>query len=310
MPWKRNMFHNVLSLFQHRSSSQPSGLMVILIAMVCLGCTMELSKIKAHILKPKWVLMTVVAQSGVMPLLAFSLAKLLQLSPAEAVTVLACGCCPGGYLSNILTLGVKGDVNLSLVMTTFSTILAMGLMPLLLYLYSQGLSDVSIAVPYTGIIVALAMTTLPCAAGFGMRHYAPQQAKLVGMCMVLVTLIVLGILIAIAVGEAIQTVTSPQLVVTAALMPLFGYILGYVLSSLFKLNQLSRRTVAMETGCQNLQLCLTILMMSFPAEFIGLLYHFPIVYLAFQLSGALNRSLFTCLFDGLVIIVIQLSFRF
>ncbi|XP_026854573.2 sodium/bile acid cotransporter [Electrophorus electricus] len=263
---------------------------VILIAMVCLGCTMELSKIKAHILKPKWVLMTVVAQSGVMPLLAFSLAKLLQLSPAEAVTVLACGCCPGGYLSNILTLGVKGDVNLSLVMTTFSTILAMGLMPLLLYLYSQGLSDVSIAVPYTGIIVALAMTTLPCAAGFGMRHYAPQQAKLVskvGMCMVLVTLIVLGILIAIAVGEAIQTVTSPQLVVTAALMPLFGYILGYVLSSLFKLNQLSRRTVAMETGCQNLQLCLTILMMSFPAEFIGLLYHFPIVYLAFQLSGAL-----------------------
>ncbi|KAK1796096.1 hypothetical protein P4O66_009175, partial [Electrophorus voltai] len=221
----------------------PCDIEVILIAMVCLGCTMELSKIKAHILKPKWVLMTVVAQSGVMPLLAFSLAKLLQLSPAEAVTVLACGCCPGGYLSNILTLGVKGDVNLSLVMTTFSTILAMGLMPLLLYLYSQGFSDVSIAVPYTGIIVALAMTTLPCAAGFGMRHYAPQQAKLVSK----------------------------------------------VRSRVVHLNQerTSRRTVAMETGCQNLQLCLTILMMSFPAEFIGLLYHFPIVYLAFQLSEAL-----------------------
>ncbi|XP_076873831.1 hepatic sodium/bile acid cotransporter-like [Brachyhypopomus gauderio] len=266
------------------------AMVTLLLAMVCMGCTVELSKIKAHILKPKGVVMAAVTQYGVMPLLAFSMAKLLRMRPAEAITVLVCGCCPGGYLSNILTLGVKGDTNLSVVMTTFSTLLALGAMPLLLYVYSQGFSGVAVAIPYAGIATALAMTTLPCAAGICIRHYAPQHARLfsrVGMSVALLTLIILGILVGVTVGEAIRTVTTPQLLVTAALMPLLGYILGYVLSSLFKLNQPSSRTVAMETGCQNLQLCFTILMMSFPTEFIGLLYLFPIVYVAFQVSEAL-----------------------
>ncbi|XP_076852744.1 hepatic sodium/bile acid cotransporter-like [Brachyhypopomus gauderio] len=126
-------------------------------------------------------------------------------------------------------------------MTTFSTLLALGTMPLLLYVYSQGFSGVAVAIPYAGIATALAMTTLPCAAGVCIRHYAPQHARLfsrVGMSVALLTLIILGILVGVTVGEAIRTVTTPQLLITAALMPLLGYILGYVLSSLFKLNQL------------------------------------------------------------------------
>ncbi|XP_076876321.1 hepatic sodium/bile acid cotransporter-like isoform X2 [Brachyhypopomus gauderio] len=128
----------------------------------------------------------------------------------------------------------------SVVMTTFSTLLELGTMPLLLYVYSQGFSSVAAAIPYAGIATALAMTTLPCAAGICIRHYAPQHARLfsrVGMNVALLTLIILGILVGVTVGEAIRTVTTPQLLITAALIPLLGYILGYVLSSLFKLNQ-------------------------------------------------------------------------
>ena len=91
-----------------------SGITIIIlfITMVSLGCTMEISKIKYHILKPKGVAIAVVAQFGIMPLTAFSLAKVFQLEPIEAVTVLICGCCPGGNLSNIFALALKGDMNL------------------------------------------------------------------------------------------------------------------------------------------------------------------------------------------------------
>lgn len=85
---------------------------ILFITMVSLGCTMDISKIKAHLVKPKGVAIALLAQFCIMPLTAFSLAKLLQLHPIKAITVLICGCCPGGSLSNIFSLIVKGDMNL------------------------------------------------------------------------------------------------------------------------------------------------------------------------------------------------------
>lgn len=81
-------------------------------AMVALGCTMNVSKIKAHIVKPKGVAIAMLAQFGVMPLTAFSLAKLFQLDTDQAVAALVCGCSPGGVLSNVLSFAFKGDMNL------------------------------------------------------------------------------------------------------------------------------------------------------------------------------------------------------
>lgn len=110
--------HNVTAVFQSPISpvmdKAISGITIIIlfITMVSLGCTMEISKIKAHSLKPKAVAFVVVAQFGIVPLTAFSLAKIFQLGAIEAVTVLICGCCPGGNLSNIFALALKGDMNL------------------------------------------------------------------------------------------------------------------------------------------------------------------------------------------------------
>ena len=56
-----------------------------------------------------------------------------------------------------------------------------------------------------------------------------------------------------------------------------------------------RRTVAMETGCQNIQLCSTILKMAFPPAVIGPLFLFPMVYVSFQLAeAAVLIVLFRC----------------
>lgn len=51
--------------------------------------------------------------------------------------------------------------------------------------------------------------------------------------MMLVALIVFAVLVGILLGEAILIVAAPRLVATAALMPLIGYGLGYVLSLFF-----------------------------------------------------------------------------
>lgn len=51
----------------------------------------------------------------------------------------------------------------------------------------------------------------------------------------------------------------------------------------------------METGCQNIQLCSTILKTAFPPAVIGPLFLFPMVYASFQLmEAAVLIVLFRC----------------
>ncbi|XP_036405239.1 sodium/bile acid cotransporter-like [Megalops cyprinoides] len=288
--------HNSTASFQPSLSPMMDKILsaitiiILLFTMVSLGCTMEILKIKAHIVRPKGVAIALVAQYGIMPLAAFSLAKLFQLGPIESVTVLICGCSPGGNLSNILALAAQGDMNLSIVMTTCSTILALGMMPLLLYLYCQSIPNLKSSVPYTGIILALVMTLVPCAIGIAINHRAPRYSPIitkVGMCILLIGSVTLVILSGITIGGTILTILSPQIMATASLLPLSGYLFGYLLSSIFSLNGQCRRTIAMETGCQNVQLCATILKVAFPPEVIGPLFLFPLIFILFQVMEAL-----------------------
>ncbi|XP_067847083.1 hepatic sodium/bile acid cotransporter [Heptranchias perlo] len=265
------------------------SVIILFITMISLGCTMELSKIKVHILKPKGVLIALFAQYGIMPLTAFSLAKLFRLSSIESLAVLICGCCPGGALSNIFSLALSGDMNLSIVMTTCSTVLALGMMPLLLYLYCKGLS-LADKVPYREISIALVVMLIPCGIGIFLNYKYPKYSKTItktGLFILLITAIIIGILSGMSIGDTLWILFSPRLLVTTALMPAIGYTLGYLFSCLLRLPERCKRTVCMETGCQNIQLCTTILKVAFRQEDIGALYLFPLIFLVFQLSEAL-----------------------
>lgn len=64
-------------------------------------------------------------------------------------------------------------------MTTCSCIAALGLMPLLLFIFSQGFTGLENAVPYVGISTTLALTLLPCAVGIVINHYKPNYSSTV-----------------------------------------------------------------------------------------------------------------------------------
>ncbi|XP_037551143.1 sodium/bile acid cotransporter-like [Nematolebias whitei] len=267
---------------------------ILFITMISLGCTMEISKIKAHLVKPKGVAIALLAQFCIMPLTAFSLAKILQLHPIKAITVLICGCCPGGSLSNIFSLIVKGDMNLSIVMTTCSSIAALGLMPLLLYVFSQGFTGLENAVPYVGIITALVSTLVPCAVGILINHYKPNYSAAVtkaGLIILTFSTIVVSVLSGFVVKDVIWMIFMPDVVSVAVLMPLIGFTLGYVMSVICKLSPKCSRTISMETGCQNIQLCTTILKVAFPPQVIGPMFLFPLLYIMFQCAEALLLAL-------------------
>ncbi|XP_061098617.1 hepatic sodium/bile acid cotransporter-like [Conger conger] len=295
-PWGNATTHNTTlpnSTFVYESPLSPLVdkvlniiiIIILFLTMISLGCTMEIPKIKAHFLKPKGVAIAVVSQYGFMPLAAFLLGKVFQLDSIEALTVLICGCCPGGSLSNFFALAMQGDMNLSIVMTSCSVLLALGMMPLLLYLYSQGIPNIESMVPYAGIILSLVMTLVPCAIGIAINHRVPRYSPIiikVGMSILLIAGAAFVLLAGISIGDTLLRILSPRLLITASLMPISGFLFGYTMSTIFRLNGKCKRTVGVETGFQNAQICFTILKVAFPLEVIGPLFLFPFIFSLFQ----------------------------
>ncbi|XP_073333392.1 sodium/bile acid cotransporter 4 [Pagrus major] len=265
--------------------------LVLCFTMLGLGCTVDVSQLGEHIRRPIGVLLALVCQFVIMPLVAFLLALAFSLDDVAAMAVLLCGCCPGGNLSNIMSLLVHGEMNLSIVMTISSTLLALVLMPLCLWIYSRAWINTPVVnlMPFGAIILTLCSTLIPIGLGVMLRYRYTRVADIVlkaSLWSLLVTLVMLFILTGAMLGPELLSTIPPSVYVVAILMPLCGYAAGYGLAVLFDLPPSSRRSVSLETGCQNVQLCTAILKLAFPPQLMGGMYMFPLLYALFQAAEA------------------------
>uniref|UniRef100_A0A8C3R6M4 Solute carrier family 10 member 4 n=1 Tax=Cyanoderma ruficeps TaxID=181631 RepID=A0A8C3R6M4_9PASS len=264
--------------FADRSLSQGLSVLVglgLCVTMLGLGCAVELGQLGQQLRRPVGLLLALLGQFVAMPLLAFLLALIFALDEVAAVAVLLCGCCPGGNLSNLMSVLVDGDMNLSIIMTASSTLLALFLMPLCLWIYSRHWINTAVVqlLPLGAVSLTLGSTLLPIGLG-------------ISLWSLLVTLVVLFILTGTMLGPDLLAQIPASVYAIAVLMPLAGYALGYGLATVFKMPPHCRRTVSLETGCQNVQLCTAILKLTFSPELIGSMYMFPLLYALFQSAEA------------------------
>ncbi|XP_039267149.2 uncharacterized protein LOC120342401 [Styela clava] len=260
--------------------------------MTSLGCTMTVTEIMKHVKRPKGVIIALISQYGIMPLGAFALTRAFNLDVYPAIAVLICGCCPGGNLSNMLAFAINGDMNLSILMTTCSSVLGLGMMPFLLFCYSRYIIpiDSSEIVPFDKIILNVALTIVPVSVGIAIKHYRPKWTVHVmrfGAVMLVICSITFAILAGLLLGDKFFYFFPTEVVYCAAILPMTGYIFGFCFARLFRENQKSCRTICVETGCQNVQLCGTVLKLAFDPILVGVMILLPIIYMAFQAFEAL-----------------------
>ena len=133
------------------------------LVMFGMGLTLNLDDFKVVFSRPKDVVAGCVAQFTIMPLLAWTLARVFQLDNALALGVILVGCCPGGTASNVITYLAKGDLALSVGMTGVSTILAPLLTPLLTWMLAGERVEVDVL---SMLLSILWVVILPIVAGF------------------------------------------------------------------------------------------------------------------------------------------------
>ncbi|XP_030321150.1 ileal sodium/bile acid cotransporter [Calypte anna] len=268
-----------------------STVLTIMLALVMfsMGCNVELKKFLGHIKRPWGIFVGFLCQFGIMPLTGFLLALIFNVLPIQAVVVMIMGCCPGGTASNVIAYWVDGDMDLSISMTTCSTLFAMGMMPLCLFIYTKMWTDSdAIVLPYNSIGLSLVALVVPVSFGMYVNHRWPSKAKvilkigsIVGAILIVVIAVVGGILYRGSWN------ISPKLWLIGTIFPAAGYSLGFLLARVAGLSWHRCRTVSLETGMQNSQLCSTIVQLSFTPEQLELMFTFPLVYSIFQLLFAL-----------------------
>lgn len=222
-------------------------LMVIMFAM---GLTLTVPDFKIIAKRPTPVIIGVVAQFVIMPLLAIGVAKLLGLNPALAIGLLMLGSVPGGTASNVIAYLAKGDVAVSVAMTSVSTLISPIMTPALMLL----LADAQTEVDGAGMAVTLVQTVLlPVIGGLLIRTFLNRWVDRVAPVLPWISILGIGGVVFPAVAGNADRLAQVGLIVFAAVLlhNLGGYLLGYLTGRLFRLPAPVNRTMAVEIGTQS-----------------------------------------------------------
>lgn len=220
------------------------------VIMFGMGLTLSADNFKEVFRRPKQVLVGVVAQFTLMPLIAYGLAVGFRLPPDIAAGVILVGCCPGGTSSNVMTMLARGNVPLSVTITSVSTILAPVVTPSLTLLLASKWLPVSAASMFMSVFT---IVLLPIGLGLIAKTLFPGAVA--GGTKVLPLVSMLGIMA--IVGAVVGA--NQQMLAETGLLLLFvvvlhnglGYATGYLVARWTGMEFPERKTVAIEVGMQN-----------------------------------------------------------
>ncbi len=236
---------------------------LLMIVMFGMGTTMKLSDFAIVFKRPRDVVIGCLAQFIVMPLLAFSLGKLFGLDNELLVGVVIVGTCPGGTSSNVMTYLSKGDTALSVGMTSINTLLAPFLTPLLTYFYLKTTVSVNIMSMFVSIIQVV---IIPIALGLLINKLFGNITRKVSDALPAVSVTAICLIVASVVSHNSEKILSTGLIIFAVVVlhNLLGYLCGYLIGVLFKMDLPRKKAIAIEVGMQNSGLATTLAGSVFP----------------------------------------------
>ena len=196
-------------------------------------------------------------------LLAFALGKIFGLSDELLVGVILVGTCPGGTASNVITYLSGGDTALSVGMTSINTLLAPFLTPALTYLYLRTTVSVDVGSMFLSIVQVV---LIPIGLGLLINKLFGKYTQKITDFLPAVSVTAICLIVAAVVSHNSEKILSTGLVIFAVVIlhNLLGYLCGYLVAVLFRMDLPRKKAVAIEIGMQNSGLATTLAGSAFP----------------------------------------------
>ena len=218
--------------------------------MLSMGITLTLDDFKRVLEKPGVVFLGFIACYGVMPAMALGLSRLMGLSPSITAGMVLVGSINGGQASNLCTYIAKGDVALSVLMTTVTTVGAIFMTPLLCKVLLGAIVPVdAVGVAYSTIQVVL----LPIVLGMLANAKFPKAVKQIEPFSPIVGVLSTCILVGSAVAQCSAPILAAgmSLQVAAASLHVVGGLVAYFGCKPLGYSEQTCRTFAIETSMKS-----------------------------------------------------------
>jgi bile acid transporter len=246
---------------------------LVFIIMFGLGAGLTPRDFGSALRRPQGLVIGWLTQFGIMPLVAFLLVLVFLLPlPQEyavpvAIGALLMGSVPAGTTSNIFTYFSKGNLALSVMMTTNSTLWALVMTPLALVLYGSRFlpPDSELQIPIENIVVTLVILLVPVVFGMIIRRYSANIGAVLELMGGLVGVFFIVFLLVTWVPRNwfLLVITPWQVYAVSVLLGLVGITAAYLISKAIRLHPANARTVSLETGIQNGPLAIAIVVLTF-----------------------------------------------
>jgi len=218
--------------------------------MLSMGITLTPDDFVAVAKEPKSVGVQFTLCYAMMPILALFLGKAFKLEPALLAGMVLVGSINGGQASNLCTYIAKGNVAMSVLMTTATTIGAIFMTPLICKLLLGSVVPVDAAgIAFSTIQVVLA----PIAVGMTMNKFLPNLVKAILPFAPVVGVVSTCLLVASAVAQVAQPILNAgiSLQIPVLLLHLIGGLVGYWLPKIGGFGEITSRTMAIETSMKS-----------------------------------------------------------
>lgn len=242
-----------------------SIILMLFFVMVGMGMTLTIRDFTLVFTKPRGIIIGQLLQFGLMPLMAMVLGYLLgfyEEYPFIFVGLILITAIPGGVTSNLMTYYAKGDLALSISLTSFSTVLSIVFTPLLLALYCANMPEISIPVKVVIQTISV-LVIIPLIVGMSIRGKWPKAAEKATPFFSALGIIALLVLIVAGVLNNLNifvdtTRYGVKFYFTIFTVTLLGMLFGLVISKLSGINNYQTRAISLETGLRNSALAMTI----------------------------------------------------
>lgn len=220
------------------------------IVMFGMGITLTFQDFGEVFRHPKAVFIGVIGQFVIMPSIAFGLANAFALPADLAIGVILVGSCPGGTSSNVMTYLAKGNTALSVACTTISTLLAPLLTPAIFYVLASQWLDIDASAMFMSV---LKMVLFPIFLGLLVRALFKKRIADISRTMPLLSVVAIVLILAAVVAVSKDKIIESGLLIFAivVLHNCLGYLIGFGVAKLLKLNNADSKAISIEVGMQN-----------------------------------------------------------
>jgi len=253
-----------------------SIVLMLFFVMVGMGLTLTVDDFKRVFQKPRGIITGASLQWIIMPLVAVGLGRILgfyETFPFIFVGMVLISASPGGVTSNLMTYYAKGDLALSISLTSFSTVLSLFFTPFLLALYCANVPEVTIPVALI-VQTIIILVIIPLAVGMTVQARAPQFANKATPVFSVLGIIALLFLIIAGILSNIEVFSDTarygfKFYSMVFMLTLMGMLVGVFIPKLLKISNYQVRAVSLETGLRNasLAMALALLIQDYMGDF-------------------------------------------